>query len=566
MAIAKQKSIHRWEGKKIEQTLFEVIHYALNQEKTTYTNKSGEEKILAAAYGCGKSPSEAAAEWIATKNLYTRQTGRSQGKHDVLAYRIIQSFDPSDNIDPELANKIGCELAMKLTGGGFSFVVGTHVDKEHTHNHIVINSTNLEATYKFRDVKRSFERVLKKLNDEICRKHNLSVIKERKAEDMSEVEKTKYINWLNRNNDKREAPEDNGTWRNILRQVIDIILGRKSDFSPLEKKVRQAFEEKIREASGNSSLDFPNFRPKDFAEFVKLLEACGYEIKGLEHKYISVRAEGQKKFTRLNPKTLGEAYTRNRITEFIEQYSSPISRPSSKIEVENSLMPEPKLNRIIDVKNNAKVQANVGYERWAKLQNLKTLADTHSHMAANDLTFDDVKMMVSEKEAEIATLESQKNLIEQYSERQKEISVLQNHLINYVKNRKVFDEYKKSGYSKTFKAENAETLEAYSCARKYFDEYKAAHGAAKLPTMQELRSENAELKAKKSDFYDELKARREELKLLKNLKLNAMELLGVNENGDTTKAEKEIKRERSELIKIQNERLAKERTFKNRKR
>ncbi len=98
MAVSKIKSVHRWQGKTVFQTLFETIRYALNPAKTTYRDDGGNEKILTNVYECGKNALEAANDWLFSKNLYAKLTGRNQGDSDVLAYHIIQSFDPSDNI------------------------------------------------------------------------------------------------------------------------------------------------------------------------------------------------------------------------------------------------------------------------------------------------------------------------------------------------------------------------------------------------------------------------------------------------------------------------------------
>lgn len=572
MAVCKIKSVHKWKNKSISQTLFDVIDYALNGKKCEYIDKNGVSKILASTYESDANSKIAADEWAILKNMYKKLTGRDQGDSDVLAYHIIQSFDPKENINPELAGKIGMELAQRLTGGEFSFAVGTHLDKKHTHNHIVINSTALDATHKFRDVKKSFENVLKSLNDEVCKKYGLSIIEDKNLnadahEDGQDKEasksKTKYIHWLNRNFDKRVATEDKPTWQNILREVIDLILGRKSKYNALGENEKSEIEKILCGISGNC--------PEDFNEFVHSLRDCGYEVKGLENKYISVRAKGQKNFTRLRATTLGDEYTRNSIIDYIEEYNysksaeqtiSVIGEVAGKINI--SPFEKSHLNKIIDVQNNKKVQTSVGYEHWAKLQNLKTLANTHSFLAQNNLTWTDVSAMYSEKEEVIKVLEAQKETVQRYTDRQKEIVVLQNHLIQFVKNRKVFEKYKKSGYSKIFKGDNADALEAHNQARKYFDEYKKLKGIEKLPTMQELKTEYTELKKIKSDFYDKLKAEREELKLLQTLKTNSMELFGIDEDGSKIKTEKELQKERDELIVKQKERLSKEHEYKKR--
>ena len=120
-------------------------------------------------------PESAAEEFEASKKLYFQLTGRRQDPaHDILMYRIIQSFKPGE-ITPEEANHIGYELAMKFTKGQHQFVVSTHVDKAHIHTHIEFNSTNLNCDGKFQNVKDSAF-ILRELNDNLCRSHGYSVI------------------------------------------------------------------------------------------------------------------------------------------------------------------------------------------------------------------------------------------------------------------------------------------------------------------------------------------------------------------------------------------------------
>jgi len=98
-----------------------------------------------------------------------------------------------------------------------------------------------------------------------------------------------------------------------------------------------------------------------------------------------------------------------------------------------------KLNKVIDIKNNSKVKSSVGYENWAKIQNLRTLADTHSFLVVNELDFEDVKVMLNKKQTALTEMQNQKETMTQHTARQKEIGILQKHLVAYVKNRKTFD-------------------------------------------------------------------------------------------------------------------------------
>lgn len=154
MAVCKINSVHKWKNKSINQTLFDVIDYALSGKKCEYINENGVRKILASTYESDANSKITSDEWAMLKNIYKKLTERDQGDSDVLAYHIIQSFDPKENINPELAGKIGMELAQRLTGGEFSFAVGTYLDKKHTNNHIVINI--LDFGWSFRNAFNKF--------------------------------------------------------------------------------------------------------------------------------------------------------------------------------------------------------------------------------------------------------------------------------------------------------------------------------------------------------------------------------------------------------------------------
>ena len=167
-----------------QQSMAERHDYDQKEEKTD----GGE---LVSSYMC--SPETAAEEFEISKKLYAQLTGRSQSeKHDIIMYRIIQSFKP-DEISPEEAHKIGCELAMKFTGGQHQFVVATHTDKRHIHTHIEFNSTNLNCDAKFQNVKNSAF-ILRRMNDELCRAHGLSVIEnpKKKAKSQKEMAAAQY--------------------------------------------------------------------------------------------------------------------------------------------------------------------------------------------------------------------------------------------------------------------------------------------------------------------------------------------------------------------------------------
>lgn len=164
MAATRLIALHKNKGKSVAACLKSRTEYVQNPDKT----QQGE---LVSSYEC--SPLTVDEEFMLSKRQYELMTGRRQ-KSDVIAYQIRQSFKPGE-ITAEEANKVGYELAMRFTKGKYAFIVATHTDREHIHNHIIYNSTALDSTRKFRDFLLSGLAV-QRLSDLICLEHQLSVI------------------------------------------------------------------------------------------------------------------------------------------------------------------------------------------------------------------------------------------------------------------------------------------------------------------------------------------------------------------------------------------------------
>ena len=243
MAATRLIALHANKGRTVAQSLGDRTDYAKNPEKT----EKGE---LVTAYGC--DPMTVDEEFLLQKRLYFQQTGKTQ-KSDVIAYQIRQSFKPGE-ITPEEANRLGHELAMRFTKGKFSFIVATHTDRAHIHNHIVFNSTAMDGSRKFKDFWFS-GLALQHVSDLVCLENGLSVIT---PAPYSEREKRTTF-------PKRE------NLRSVLCGDIDTALGKK---------------------------------PRDFEEFLRNMEQLGYEIK--RGKNIAVKGRSQKRFIRLS--SLDEGY------------------------------------------------------------------------------------------------------------------------------------------------------------------------------------------------------------------------------------------------------------------
>ena len=140
MAAVRLIALHVTKGRSVAKSLGARTDYAKNPEKT----EKGE---LVTAYGC--DPVTADEEFMLQKRLYSQVTEKAQ-KRDVIAYQIRQSFKPGE-ITPEDVNRLGHELAMRFTKGRYSFIVATHTDRAHIHNHIVFHSTAMDGSRKFKN-------------------------------------------------------------------------------------------------------------------------------------------------------------------------------------------------------------------------------------------------------------------------------------------------------------------------------------------------------------------------------------------------------------------------------
>lgn len=315
MAISKLKPRHVADNKTLGQTLKERIDYGKNPDKTN----GGE---LVTTFQCNAETAH--QEFLISKQLYSSATGRSQpSKHDIISYLAIQSFVPGE-ITPEEANTLGYELAMAFTNGQHQFIVSTHVDHEHIHNHIEINSTTLDCCGKFNNYKNS-SFALRKMNDKICAEHGLSVIEKPSSKGKQ------YGEW--------QAEKVGTSWKGNLKEVIDNLLPRCHSFD----------------------------------EFLAAMRCEGFEIK--QGKYIAFRAlpmrwgTGQERFTR--GKTLGDTYTETALRERVGKAKMK-AMAAKKAKYPNTK----KVNLLVDI--TAKLQAGkgAGYEHWAKIFNLKDAAKT----------------------------------------------------------------------------------------------------------------------------------------------------------------------------------------------
>lgn len=421
-------------GKTLAQCLRERTDYAKNPEKTD----GGE---LISVYACDQRT--APSEFFYSKQQYKAITGREQ-KNDVIAYQVRQSFKPGE-VTPEEANRIGYELASRFLKGKHAFIVCTHVDKKHIHNHIIWNSTTLDCKRKFRDFRGSGKAVAR-LSDLICTEHRLSVI-----ENPTRHGKT-YDKWLG--NQAEPSHRDN------LRAAIDRALAK---------------------------------NPHDFETLLCLLEAEGYTVK--RGKHISISHPSFQKNIRL--RSLGEGYMEEDLRSVVSGQKTHI--PKMRRIAKDKDRPQ----GIIDIQAKLAAGMGEGYRRWATVENLKRLARTKLYMDEHNLTYDDMAARHDELAAKEKELSDK---VQAEQNRLAEVNTLKTQIINYAKTRDVFDGYKKSGYSKAYLEEHESDIIIHRAAKKAFNEL-GVKKLPTVKSLQSEFSEL--LTAKKNDYAELRKVREE---------------------------------------------------------
>jgi hypothetical protein len=397
MAATRLIPMHLNKGKTLLKCLRERTDYAQNPAKT----ENGE---LVTSFEC--DPMTVDEEFLLAKRQYRHITGRQQ-KHEVIAYQIRQSFKPGE-VTPEEANQIGRELAMRWTKGNHAFIVATHVDKAHIHNHIIFNSTSLDCRRKFKNTWLSSFAV-QRVSDMICLEHGLSVI-----------EVKPY-----REREKRTVYPVRKSQRDVLRDAID-----------------SALQE----------------RPKDFEELLLKLQEQGYEVK--REKHIALRGKEQQRFIRLD--SLGDGYSKEQLCAVIS--GKAIHTPAKKIRYEKQ---EQNFKLLIDIQ--AKLASgDLRNRRFASVYNLKQISKTLLYL--RDRKIGTMEELSAQAQAASERFDRLSDSIKASEKRLTEIAVLKKHIINYSKTRDTYAAYRKAGYSKKFFEAHREELTLHKAAKAAFDE------------------------------------------------------------------------------------------------
>lgn len=466
MAATRLIALHVNKGKTVAQCLADRTDYSENAAKTN----NGE---FISSYECEAKTAD--EEFLLSKRQYQHITGRQQ-KNNIIAYQIRQSFKPGE-VTPEEANQVGYETAMRFTKGKHAFIVATHIDKAHIHNHIIYNSTTLDCTRKFKNFFLSGLAV-QRVSDLVCAEHGLSIITPKPY----------------RERQKRTVYPKNRTQRDDLCDAIDQVLQEK---------------------------------PRNYADFLKKMEDLGFEFK--DGKQPAFRGKGQKRFIRL--RSLGEDYSDEELRAAIAGKSGRKPRNA------NRQVPVPKqFNLLIDIQAKMAEGKSAGYERWAKKFNRKEAARTVCLLKEKGLdSYEDLVALTEKLSSRFSELSSS---IKSAEKRMVEIGALQTHLNNYSKTRKVYEAYRKYGYSKKFFEEHREAITLHKAAKEAFNNLEGG----KVPSRKALDEEFHRLLTEKKQAYAEYREVKKDMQEYLVAKQTVEHILGI----DRKKQEEEKKQQREE--------------------
>ena len=400
----------------IKSTLKKALDYIENPDKT-------DGKLLVASFACSYETADIEFEMLLAQAY---QKGNNLGHH------LIQSFAPGE-ATPEQAHEIGKQLAEEVLQGKYPYVLTTHIDKGHVHNHIIFCAVDMVNQRKYISNKQSYA-YIRRTSDRLCKENGLSVVKPGQSKGKS------YAEW--------DAQRKGTSWKAKLKAAIDAAIPQ----------------------------------AKDFDDFLRLMQAQGYEIK--PGKFISFRAPGQERFTRL--KTLGTDYTEEAIRERIEGKRTKAAKAPKE---------QRGVSLLIDIENSIKAQESRGYEQWAKIHNLKLAAKTMNFLTEHKI--EQYADLVSRIEEVNAENEKTADALKSVEKRLADMAVLMKHVTTYQKTKPVYEAYRRAKDKDAYRAKQESSLILHEAAVKTL---KAA-GVTKLPNLAAMQEEYGKLQAQKEALY-----------------------------------------------------------------
>ena len=410
----------------IKSTLKSAIDYICNPEKT-------DGKLLVYSYGCAAETADIEFSWT---RRHAIDKGTNLGRH------LIQAFQPGE-VTPEQAHEIGMELAREILGGRYEFVLTTHIDRDHVHNHLIFNAVSFADHKHYHSNKRSYH-FIRRTSDRLCKEHGLSVIVPGQDRGKSYIE--------------HQAERAGVSYKAKLRAAIDRLL--------------------------------PGCH--DLEELLVRLQREGYELK--RGKYISARAPGQERFTRL--KTLGADYAEDALTARMAGRARPSRQRSQR---------GGRVSLLIDIQNNIKAQQSAGYRHWATIENLKRIAETSNFLTEHGIG--SMEELTERCEAASASAARLKAELRETGARIEELTLKMKHVAAYRQLKPIYNRYQASKDKEKFLRGYEREIILFEAAAR---ECKRL-GAVPLPSTERMQAEMDALTARRAALTAERqKARREE--------------------------------------------------------
>ena len=420
--------------KPVKSTLKKALDYIQNPDKT-------DGKMLVSSFGCSPETADIEFEFTIAQAL-------NRGNN--LAHHLIQSFEPGE-VDYQKAHEIGKQLADAVTKGQYEYVLTTHIDKGHVHNHIIFCSVNFVDYHKYNSNERSYYGI-RNMSDRLCRENGLSVVTPQKG-----GKGKSYAEYI--------AEKTGTSWKGKLKTAVDALIPQVSSFE----------------------------------ELLSRLQAAGYEIK--PGKYVSCRAPGQERFTRL--KTLGADYTEEAIRERIEGRRTRTAKDPKR---------ETGVSLLIDIENSIKAAQSRGYEQWAKIHNLKQAAKTLNFLTEHQISrYEDLTAKITEIQTES---DKAGDALKEVEKRFADMAVLIKNVSTFQKTKPAYDTYRKARNKERYRAAHEGTVILHEAAAKTL---KAA-GISKLPNLAVLQAEYEKLQEQKETLradYGKLKKQVREYDVIK---------------------------------------------------
>ena len=425
-----------------------ALDYITNPDKT-------DEKLLVSSFGC--SPETADLEFSMTREM-VKKNGMDKG--NILAFHLIQSFKPGE-VDAETAHRLGQQFADEVLKGKYEYVISTHVDKNHIHNHIIFNAASFVDHHKYISNKRSYHKICR-ISNRICQENGL-------ATSMPTEEKGK--------NYKENMEYHRGTsWKAKLRVTVDKAIW--------------------------SSVNYD--------EFLQKMQLAGYEVR--QGKHLSFRAPEQKNFTYM--KSLGSYYTEENVRARLE-------KNRYKTKALKHLSREARL--YINISTYVTTGNREGFERWAKLNNLKEAARTFNYLSENNLlNYEDFQQHISDIENSIKAVDQR---FEEISAELGTQKLIQKHCDSYRLCRKVIEDCKSAKNPKAYRTKHQAEYQLHDSLKKELQDL----GVTKIPSSEKLQKRIESLESEQAATVREKQDLQNKIKTLNIIQQNFSSLLDTHE-------------------------------------